>query len=127
MCILIMHSLQPKRKSFGFYVRYDYVLSGGKPSSKHDVLFNKISLIDDSVLIMDDIFDNSVLRNGKPCVHRQHGVQYASVIAQKYQTQAHNYLVALMILSNTKPNFQLRILKKFTEFIEQVNTGQRWI
>ena len=78
-----MTSLQPRNKSFGFYVRYGYILAGGKPSLEQDELFTQISLIDDSVLILDDIFDNSSTRNGKPCLHKSHGIQYANITAQK--------------------------------------------
>jgi len=124
MAPLHMASLQPKNKSFGFYVEYGFILAGGNPSVKQEKLFAKLSLIDDSVLILDDIFDNSISRNGKPCLHRTHGIQHASITAQKYQSQAYDCLYDLMLESKTGEPFQIKILKKFSEFIDQINIGQ---
>lgn len=120
-----MASLQPKSKSFGFYVRYGFILAGGCPSLKQERLFSKLSLIDDSVLILDDILDNSSSRNGTLCLHRTHGIQHATIVAQQYQSRAYDYLHALMLECKTKELFQIKILEKFSEFIQQVNKGQK--
>jgi geranylgeranyl pyrophosphate synthase len=120
-----MYYLQPENKTFGFYVRYGYLLTGNKPNESQEILFRKISIIDDSILILDDIKDKSLLRNGKPCLYKKIGMKLATLTAEKDKQRAEHYLKKLMNSTRTETAYQNKIMKKFSELINKINIGQK--
>jgi len=121
-----MQYLQPTRKSFGNYIKIGYEFASHKKVNKDlKRLFDMITVIDDSVLIMDDILDKSELRNGTPCFYKIHGTQKAIITAKFQECEAINALMQLAVVLKTKEQYVHKILKTFNEFLMQVYTGQK--
>jgi len=93
--------LQPNRKSFPGYIKrgYEYASKRILEDEKVIDLLNKISSIDDSVVILDDIFDESETRNGKPCLYKDIGIQGAIIKAELLKTKTLEYFFELMAFS----------------------------
>ena len=91
-----MENLQPLKKSFGNYIKVGYEFAKRKKmNNKQWGLLKRVSLIDNYVLILDDIIDESFLRNGKPCLYRKIGIPSALIIAEEYRNNATNSLIEL--------------------------------
>lgn len=96
-----MDKLQPIKKSFENYIRLGYEYNNKSIGKKQLNILEKILIIDDAVLIMDDIFDESKLRNGKPCLYRKVGIQGAILTAQILKSKSIEVLIELMNISKT--------------------------
>ncbi len=118
--------LQPTRKSFENYVRLGFEYASGKSLDKKSLLdLKKISLIDDAVLIVDDILDNSKTRNGNPCLYLQKGLQSAIVQAELSKVEAIQSLIKVMQLNKTKDSFQKLVLEKIFDFFKNIYLGEK--
>ena len=118
--------LQPTRKSFENYIRLGFEYASRKSFDKNSLLaLKKISLIDDAVLIVDDIIDNSKTRNGKPCMYLQEGIQSAIIQAELNKVQAIENLIKVMKISKTKDSFQKIVLEKIFEFFKNIYLGEK--
>lgn len=121
-----MQNLQPVKKSFGNYVKIGYEFAAHTTiPPKYANLFNKVSVIDDSVLIIDDILDQSSCRNGKSCLYKKSGLESALITAKLQEFKSFNALVALMNVLKTSPSYRLRLEETFNEFLYQVYVGQK--
>lgn len=118
--------LQPTRKSFENYIRLGFEYASGKSLNKNSLLsLKKISLIDDAVLIIDDILDNSKTRNGKPCLYLQEGIQSAIVQAELSKVRAIENLIKVMQINKTNDSFQKAVLEKIFEFFKNIYLGEK--
>lgn len=121
-----MIKLQPKYKSFEYYI---YI--GFKFAAKRNLniaekeLLKKISFIDDSILIIDDIIDKSKLRNGKPCLYLQIGEEKAILKSKLLEIEARKSLLNLASALNAKEEFKIKIVKKFDDFIRDIYLGEK--
>ena len=118
--------LQPLNKSFENYIKlgYEYNLIK-KITPKQGKLLKEISKIDDSILILDDIIDESKLRNAKPCLYIQEGLQKAIISSEILKSDSINSLIELMKISKTNQKNQLKILKKINEFFKNIYLGEQ--
>lgn len=118
--------LQLTRKSFENYVRLGFEYGSGKSIDKKSLLdLKKISLIDDAVLIVDDILDNSKTRNGKSCLYLQKGLQGAIVQAELSKVEAIQSLTKVMQINKTKDSFQKLVLEKIFDFFKNIYLGEQ--
>jgi geranylgeranyl pyrophosphate synthase len=118
--------LQPNRKSLGNYIRLGFEYASGKNFGKNSLsALEKINLIDDAVLIIDDILDNSKIRNGKPCLYIQEGIQSAIIKAELNNVKAVENLIKVMKINRTKDSFQKKVLEKFFELLKNIYLGQK--
>lgn len=121
-----MHYLQPTRKSYGNYIKIGYEFANHKKvDSKLQELFDKITIIDDSVLIIDDILDQSEFRNGKLCFYKIYGLQNAIITAKLQESESINVIIYLAKVLKTKEHYVLKVLETFNEFLYNVYVGQR--
>ena len=121
-----MNSLQPKERSFGYYIRlaYEY-FSNKKMDKKQLILLSKASNVDDSVLLMDDILDNSSKRNGKLTYHRRYGIPRTIIDAQINYAESSLIFFELMKLCKIKLKFRELIVKMILLNTRDVYLGER--
>jgi len=120
-----MNKLQPTTKSFENYIRLGYEHNFQKMNSTQLVLLKDISFIDNSVLILDDIFDQSKTRNGKPCLYFKEGIQKAILTAELLKSKSIDSLTKLMEVSKTSKENQIQIFKKLNDFFKNVYLGEK--
>lgn len=121
-----MTKLQPKYRSFEYYINIGFKFAAKKNLSiAEKKLLKKISFIDDSILIMDDIIDKSKLRNGKPCLYLQIGEENAILKSKLLEVEARKSLLDLASSLNTKEEFKVKIIKKFDDFIRDIYLGEK--
>ena len=118
--------LQPSNKSFENYIKLGYEFNSIKKiTAEQNKLLKQISKIDDSILILDDIIDKSELRNGKPCLYKQEGLQEAIVQSEILRSEAISSLIKLMKISKTNQKNQLEILDKINKFFKSIYLGEQ--
>ena len=118
--------LQPSNKSFENYIKLGYEFNSIKKiTAEQNKLLKQISKIDDSILILDDIIDKSELRNGKPCLYKQEGLQEAIVQSEILKSEAISSLIKLMKISKTNQKNQLEILDKINKFFKSIYLGEQ--
>lgn len=91
-------------------------------------ILNNVSLLDNAILIVDDIFDNSKLRNWSPCLYIEKWIQNALIQAELFKVEAIKQLEELMNKTKTQVVFQNEVYKKVFLFLKSVylweNIGQ---
>lgn len=118
--------LQPTKKAFENYLKLGYEYASKKKASKNIIpIIRKISLIDNGVLIIDDILDNSKLRNGKPCLYLKEGKSKALAKAEEYKAEAVKSINKLMELVKTKDSYHKLVHKKISQFFKNINKGEQ--
>ncbi len=118
--------LQPTRRAFENYLKLGYEYASNKKISKSVLpILKKISVIDDAVLIIDDILDNSKLRNGKPCLYLREGKPKAIAKAEEYKVEAVEAINELMVAVKTKDSYQKLVHKKITQFFKGIDMGEQ--
>lgn len=109
--------LQPRKKSAWSYILQGYQYwSGTQLHEEHINLLQAISAIDDSILIVDDIIDQSEIRNNQPCLFRQIGIPWAIIQSELLKAQSINSLMKLMSDLKTTWDKQLLVLKLVYEY-----------
>lgn len=116
---------QPKFKSFENYIKLGFEFNNKEMTLEQKNILNKISKLDTSVLILDDILDKSEQRNNKPCLYKKIGKNKAIVQAKIFEKEAINYLIKLMEISNTNLQNKFKILVKINKFLENIYLGQK--
>ena len=117
----IFNMLQPKSKSFPRYIQKGYEYASGKKMNIQQIsCLKKLSAIDDSVLILDDILDDSKLRNGKKCLHTVIGIGNAIVKAELLKSTAIKALKQQMSISNTPLQYQNDIFMLIHQHLEDI-------
>lgn len=114
--------LQPIKKSFVWYL-FKWVEYSWKSINNFEVpndLIEELHRLDDSILIIDDIFDESFERNGKPCLYRSIWIQGAIIEAQLLQTSFIKSLEHLMDLFCTRDEYRVKIYKAINEFLSSI-------
>ncbi|HOZ53486.1 MAG TPA: polyprenyl synthetase family protein [bacterium] len=120
-----MKKLQPKSKSFEYYIYIGFKFVSKKNLNiTEKKLLNNISCIDDSILIIDDILDGSKIRNGKPCLYLQIGEERAILKSKLLEIEARKNLLDLASLLKTKEEFKIKIINKFDDFLRDIYLGQ---
>jgi len=120
-----MNKLQPAKKSFEHYLRLGYEYNFRKMNPSQLALLNDIAFIDHSILILDDIFDQSKTRNGKPCMYIREGIQKAILTAEILKSRAIESLTKLMEVSKTHKENQIQIFGKLNEFFKNIYLGEK--
>lgn len=121
-----MTKLQPKFKSFDYYIYIGLKLATKKNLNNIEKkLLKKVSYIDDSVLIIDDIIDKSKLRNNKPCLYLQIGEERAILESKLLEIEARKSLLDLALILKTKEEFKIQIIKKFDNFLRDIYLGEK--
>lgn len=121
-----MIKLQPKSKSFEYYIYIGFKFATKKNLNiVEKKLLKNISFIDDSILIIDDIIDKSKLRNGKPCLYLQIGEERAILESKLLEIEARRNLLNLASLLKTKEEFKIKIIKKFDDFLRDIYLGEQ--
>ncbi|MCA9497461.1 MAG: polyprenyl synthetase family protein, partial [Nanoarchaeota archaeon] len=88
-------------------------------------LINRLSSIDDAILIIDDILDDSQIRNGKPCYYKEHGIKNSIITAEILKYETIETLILLAKNSNTSQENIIKILEKFNSFLKNVYLGEK--
>jgi len=118
--------LQPLKKSFPYYIQLGMEYGSKKKVTKsQNKLLTQIAIIDDAILIIDDIIDNSLLRNNKPCLYREIGVSKSIITAELLKSKAITKLISLMKVSKTKPQYQVLVLEKINLFLDAIYLGEK--
>lgn len=120
-----MEKLQPLERAFELYVKLGLQRNFAEITSPQVQLLKGLSKIDDALLIVDDIFDESETRNGKPCLYKQEGVQKAIVTAELLKTQAYDTLFELMKECSTSKENQLKIMVLMNDFFRAMYVGEQ--
>ncbi|NCO18279.1 hypothetical protein AUJ61_01285 [Candidatus Pacearchaeota archaeon CG1_02_30_18] len=116
--------LQPKKKSFGYYIYLGYLFSSKKDPSINQVkLMMNLSQIDDSILIIDDLLDKSKKRNGKKCLYLKIGIKEAKIEAKKIEKKAKDNLKILIKEFDLKK--KEKVLEIFEKFLSEIKEGQK--
>lgn len=119
-------SLQPKKKSFSYYIQqwYEYALWEVCSNQSFYEILQKLNVIDDSILIIDDILDKSEKRNWNPSLYKEVWIEKAIITSQLLYSQSTSYLLELCKVCKTSPTNQLNIIKKFNQLLYQIYQGQ---
>lgn len=121
-----MIKLQSKFKSFDYYIYIGFRFATKKNLNiEEKKLLKKVSFIDDSILIIDDIIDKSKLRNGKPCLYLQIGEKKAILESKLLEIEARKNLLNLASILRTKEEFKIQIIKKFDDFLRDIYLGEK--
>ncbi len=120
-----MKKLQASKTSFENYILIAYEYNFKKMNSQQLSLLHKISAIDDSILILDDILDESKTRNGKPCLYIKEGLQKAIISAELLRIEAFNSITKLSLISKTTKDNQIKIFQKLNDFFKNIYLGQK--
>ncbi len=119
-----MKNLQPRKKSLGNYIKLGYEISEKTLNKNNLELINKISLVDEYILIIDDILDKSLIRNGKPCLYIERGIKEAKRIAEDYKQQSFIALNKIMVELMTSPKNQEKVLSRWDNFLKNISLGE---
>ncbi|WP_224249052.1 polyprenyl synthetase family protein [Hyalangium gracile] len=119
-----MRELHPSEKSLPNYVRIGFEHATGRviPASLEAVL-RGASLLDASILTVDDALDDSMYRAGRLCLHRQVGVMPAVLHAVVMSTQALDAFTEAMTLAGTPVDCQVRIYQVLNSFVQGAYGG----
>lgn len=120
-----MDKLQPSSKSFENYIKLAFTYSSINLTQDQLDLIEKLSIIDDSILMIDDILDDSQIRNGKPCYYKHHGIKKSIIDSQILYCEANEVILDLTKEFNTKENNVIIILKKLNSFMKNVYLGEK--
>jgi len=113
--------LQPKKKSLSYYIRLWYEYASSMEFTEKEIeILNHIDLLDDAILIVDDIFDNSKLRNWKPCLYIEEWIQKALISAELCKVQAIEKVSELMNVVGTETDFQNKVYQKIFSFLQSI-------
>ncbi len=114
--------MQPKNKSFTWYVEHGYYYSGGNKETleKHKKILQEIQYIDDSILILDDIIDKSQKRNKDLCLYRKIGIGNTIIESKILQTKAIEGMFTLMKKLWTKEENQIKIIQAINNLIKDI-------
>lgn len=91
------------------------------PKLNEDQSFN-IDGFDTAVLMLDDILDQSKIRDGKPCFYIEHGIEKTKNEAKILQERAFNVLISICnergigIVGKLRVRFLLNSLHFFRKF-----------
>jgi geranylgeranyl pyrophosphate synthase len=118
--------IHPFGKSLPNYIRIGYEYAARRPLPD-DLLtrLHDVSLLDTSVLVIDDILDSSRERAGRPCLHRERGVNTAIVEAMLMSSRSITALGDVAEGLGTAPEHLLRIHQLANAYTEDMYTGQR--
>jgi geranylgeranyl pyrophosphate synthase len=116
--------LHPSEKSLPNYVRIGFEYATGReiPASLKKVI-GGASLLDASILTVDDALDDSMYRAGRLCLHRQVGVMPAVLHAVVMSTQAIDALTEAMTLAGTPVDCQVLIYQVMNSFVQDAYGG----
>lgn len=118
--------LQANNKSFAHYIDIGLKISKKEELTPEKKLFlKKTSLIDDSILIIDDIIDKSKFRNSRPCLYRRIGEEGAIIKSKLLEIESRKNLSELASSLKTKDEFKVKIIKKFDNFLKDIYLGER--
>lgn len=94
---------------------------------KNDCLpfLSNISLVDDGVLILDDIYDQSEIRNGKPCLYKEIGLQSALIEAELLKLKAEKNLFLLMNKLEILEKNKIVVVELFNKFLIAIYAGEK--
>lgn len=118
--------LQPSKKSFQYYIIRWYEYGLWKRISDKNILklFAPLCTIDDSILILDDIFDQSLSRNGNPCLYKEIWISWAILKAESLKSEFIASLLSIMKSLNTNIQNQLRVIELVSLFLGDVYQGE---
>lgn len=117
--------LQPLKKSFRKYVQLGLESSGTIITDREKTALKKLGEIDDAILILDDIIDQSLLRNGLPTLYREKGLGEAVLESQMIRCNATDALHELMRLLDTESTHRVRASELFNAFQKDLYIGER--
>lgn len=114
--------LQPIKKSFSWYIVkwYEYWSWKKLTEKKLINLVNKIHLLDDSILILDDILDWSEIRNNKPCLYKEIGTSKAIVHSELLKTKCLNIFFDLFKILWLKSEQKVIILQFINQYLNAI-------
>jgi geranylgeranyl pyrophosphate synthase len=122
---LFYESTTTKNKSIENYIKLGYEYNSNNLNYEQLFLLKNISKIDESILILDDILDNSKIRNKNPCLYLEIGVEKAISISKEYKLLGINSLKKLIEISKTSETNKLEILEKLDLFFESIELGEK--
>ncbi len=109
--------LQPNMKSCWYYLAQWYIFWSWKQLDEFSInLLQTINLFDDSILLVDDIIDESKTRNNNPCLYIQIGIPWTIIQSELLKKQATNALIELMAHLNTNWDNQLQVFRLLHEY-----------
>lgn len=118
--------IHPFEKSLPNYVRIGFEYAAGAPIPDEALtgLFD-LSLLDTSVLVIDDILDGSRSRAGRPSLHRDRGVNSAIVEAMLMASESVEAFGAVADAVGTPVPYRLRIHELVNRYLSDMYHGQR--
>jgi geranylgeranyl pyrophosphate synthase len=118
--------IHPYEKSLPHYVRIGYLFATGErfPFAVDTVLAG-LSELDTSVLVVDDILDDSLTRAGRPALHRSAGVKSAIVESMLQLARAVDSMRDTATALGTPAATQARIYLLLNKFVTEMYTAQK--
>jgi len=119
-------SMHPQERSFARYIRLGMsYASNVEPSTSVLTLLSHVNTIDDAILIVDDILDESKVRNGKPCLYLQEGIPKALVTAELLKASADEALEKIMVNIKTSSRFKATVHYTMFRLLQDIYKGEK--
>jgi geranylgeranyl pyrophosphate synthase len=117
-------SLQPLKKSFPYYIQLGMEYVSKDLSEKQKKLLSSIK-IDDSILIIDDILDNSKIRNNNSCLYVKKGIFNAIIYSELLKIKSIKKLINFAEMSGTSLKNIILIYEKLFCFLQDIYLGEK--
>lgn len=111
--------LQPEEKSFPHYIIkwYEFWSNTKLEDFEKSKIIKDLWIIDNSILILDDIFDESQKRNWRMCLYRKIGIQWAIIKAELLKSEFVWKIIKLMQKMRTNEKNQVKVIEHIHNFL----------